>query len=163
MNKGKPLERREENSSHSPTGEEAISGAWGSGSGFPGPGIKEDSQQSRKPRASHLLDSVILVILWIHFPLRQAARSWRGQGLQISPHVCISIALHKICLWLWNQTQLFLRRKRWFAPRSGTCPLWPMLLVVILSPGSRQSGCVWENPQKLQSCASSGGACAVRL
>lgn len=62
MNKGKPLERREEDSSHSPTGEEAFSGAWGSGSDFPGPVIKEGTRRNQKPRAAHLLDSVILVI-----------------------------------------------------------------------------------------------------
>lgn len=37
MNKGKPLGRREANTRHSPTGEHAFSGTWGSGLGCPGP------------------------------------------------------------------------------------------------------------------------------
>lgn len=45
MTKGKPLERREGNPSHSPTGEEAFTVAWGAGSGFPGPVIKEEARR----------------------------------------------------------------------------------------------------------------------
>lgn len=150
MNKAKPLGRREANTSHSPTGEHAFSGAWGSGLGCPGPVIKK-----ARPCRVCFLDCDFTN------PLSSvSSSSYLGrQRLEISAHAPGSLLLSTECWWLWNHTQLFLRRKKWLALWSCTYSLSLMLLEVILFPGDR-AGLCW---QIHRSCSSLGGDCAVRL